>query len=863
MTASAASRLRIFRSPPHVLIWRLSVLIAVLGLLFGTHLMLDRRAYLAETTATTRLGATVLADWTARTFDLMNSLLAAAAEVREADPAPSDTANRKDVLETAFRRLLGADPAVIDIGLYSPEGRLIASAGGGERLPAELSPLIWTSALSSPGEGPAAIGKPQRDHQGRLLLVAGFRLGDGAMLVGAIEHDYLKAAYQSVLRRAASVVTLTDGGHLVLARTRDDRFAAGSLLPFTPAQADAEVDGVPDADPRLVGERQLSPLGLTVTLTTSRAEIAAGWWHRQALFIAMFTAAMLVLIVGGHAFYRRLLDIENNRIALHQARDRAHDASEAKSRFLAMMSHELRTPMTGVIGTLDLLRQSPLNGRQAQLVKVLTTSSNALLEVLNDILDFSKIEAGAVQIEEVDFRLEDVVGATADMFRARCEQKNIRLIARIDADVPGWLKGDPTRIRQVLTNLVGNAVKFTEGGEISLQVSHQSLNDKPTAGPVELRFSVQDTGVGISRATQAHLFEPFVQADASTARRYGGTGLGLAICRRLVQAMGGEIGLTSALGNGSRFWFTLRLQATEAPSEAVAEAAAAPGPVAPAAHHGAHILVAEDNEINRFLIREQLTRRGYRVTTVENGWQAVEEQRANPHDLVILDMRMPVMDGPTALAHIRALDGRAATCPVVALTADALPEEIEVYIRSGVDALHTKPIDWQALDDSLRRLLDNRMTLPAKSATPPDGGAANVNEAAGAKPPTAQTLLGLSGANPGFNPAMIEDLRDVMDAAAIGDLIASFRCTLLKEGAALREAALAGDAARLREVAHTIQGMAAQMGADGIAAVARTIRLDGPSPIAPRDLPGRIEFYDTIVAATLSRLDGFTNLGAA
>lgn len=847
MTASAAPHPRTPRSPPHVLIWRLSALIAILGLLFGTHLLLDRRSFLGETTASTRLGATILGDWTARTLDFTSSLMTAAGAVLESGP-PRDDA---EAIGTAFHGLLGVNPAVVDLGLYTADGRLLGAAEQGHRLPARLRVPAWSAPLTPPGIGPAVVGGTQEDGSGRPLVIAAYRLPGGELLVGALDPNYMIASFRTVLRRTASVVTLIDSRRQILARTRQDRFAIGDTLSLPVLDADAEIDGIANADPRLAGEIQVARFGLTLTLTTSKRDVATDWWSRQALFIAMFTAALAVLIASGHALYHRLLDIERNRVELHNARDRAQDANEAKSRFLAMMSHELRTPMTGVIGTLDLLRQSALTGRQAQLAKVLATSANALLEVLNDILDFSKIEAGAVQIEAVDFRLEDVVGATTDMFRARCEQKNIRLTATIEPEVPTWLTGDPTRIRQVLTNLVGNAVKFTEGGEISLQVGLQTPGERPAPGPVDLRFSVQDTGVGISSATQSHLFEPFVQADASTARRYGGTGLGLAICRRLVQAMGGEIGLTSAIGNGSRFWFTLRLE-TAAGAPRVETLATSQTPTSTGSHNGARVLVAEDNEINRFLIREQLTRRGYRVTTVENGWQAVEEQRNNPHELVILDMRMPVMDGPTALAHIRALDGNAATCPVVALTADALAEEIEVYIRSGVDALHTKPIDWLALDETLSRLLDQH-NLTIATTAPPKASPASL-------PPT---LQGLSVANPGFDRAMIDDLANVMDGQAIGELVASFRSTLIKEGAALREAALAGDAARLREVAHTIQGMAAQMGAHGIAAIARTIRLDGPNPVRPEELPARLDLYDAIVAATLNRIDVFTSRGAA
>lgn len=382
---------------------------------------------------------------------------------------------------------------------------------------------------------------------------------------------------------------------------------------------------------------------------------------------------------------------------LERARDAAEAASRAKSRFLAVMSHELRTPMTGVIGMVDLMRGTPLSTDQAQYLETLRSSADSLLVVLNDILDFSKIEAGQLTLESIPLRLGPMMEEVVRLFAPAAGQAGVTMRARLpDGAVPTVL-GDPTRLRQVLMNLAGNAVKFTRQGWIELRLATMEAEGTHW----RLRFEVADTGTGIDPAQRPILFEAFTQADVSTTRRFGGTGLGLAICKRLVGMMGGSIGVESEVGRGSTFWFTVRLPAAPAAD------GPAPGAAAPpeCTDRSARLLVAEDNDVNRLLIVTMLQRMGFQPSAVTNGREAVEAVQAGGFDLILMDMQMPEMDGDTAAAAIRAMDGPVARLPIVALTADAMPEERDRRMRSRLfDGYVTKPIDWPRLGALIRSL---------------------------------------------------------------------------------------------------------------------------------------------------------------
>lgn len=381
---------------------------------------------------------------------------------------------------------------------------------------------------------------------------------------------------------------------------------------------------------------------------------------------------------------------------LAAAKDEALSGSRAKSEFLATMSHELRTPIAGIVGLSDLLEKTSLSAEQRTLLTTLKTSTQTLMALLNDVLDYSKIEAGQVELERIDFELRERVRAVVELLRPQAEKKQLALTLEIEKAAPRYVNSDPTRLQQVLFNLIGNSIKFTESGEVRVTV---------TAGPeATLDFTVRDTGIGMSEATQARLFRPFTQADASTTRRYGGTGLGLAISQRFVALLGGRISVSSQLGEGSSFTFRIPAPAVYSPSLPDALEAE---PVPPAATP-LRVLLAEDNEVNALVVASMLRRLGHVCERVGDGEQAVRRAESESFDVVIMDMQMPVLDGAEATRRIRALPGSAGRVPIIALTADAISQHRDRYLESGLSAFLTKPCTVKQLAKVLAAATPNR-----------------------------------------------------------------------------------------------------------------------------------------------------------
>lgn len=400
--------------------------------------------------------------------------------------------------------------------------------------------------------------------------------------------------------------------------------------------------------------------------------------------------------------------LQANNLELQQAMRAAQEGSRAKSDFLATMSHEIRTPLNAIMGTAELLAETPLTEEQIKYVEVFRRASANLLRLINDILDLSKIESGYLELEQTPFNLTDVVERTVEMMGFKAHVKEISMTMRIVPDVPAEVVGDPTRLQQILFNLLGNAVKFTQRGEIVLVVALQSLGEK-----ARIRFEVSDTGIGIPADRINAIFEDFTQADSSTTRRYGGTGLGLGICRRLARAMGGELTVRSEPGLGSTFSFdavfglrgSSRTSAPESIEEANKSAMTALG-IALNEHEGKlRILVVDDSEDNRFLIAAYLRDMPYELTFAEDGERALDAYKSHSFDLVLMDVQMPVMDGLTATSRIREFEeqhGRART-PILAVTANALAEDLDRSHKAGFDSHLSKPISKQDLIEAIQR----------------------------------------------------------------------------------------------------------------------------------------------------------------
>ncbi len=434
-------------------------------------------------------------------------------------------------------------------------------------------------------------------------------------------------------------------------------------------------------------------LALGGGILSSRAVVPPDVFPRVAVALTVMT--LLAAIVASRLQRGGRLRFAQFR-ALEIEKRRAQSESRAKSEFLAMMSHEIRTPINGILGLTHLLLDRPLEAEARDETETIRSSTETLLTILNDILDFSKLEAGRLEVAATDTDLPRLVRGVVELMHARAAEKGVSLAVAVEPETPRWVRVDPMRLRQVLLNLVSNAIKFTERGAVVVAVG---------AGGDRLLFRVDDTGIGIAPETLPKLFSEFVQGDATTARRFGGTGLGLAICKRLVGLMGGAMTVESEPGHGSSFRFDLPLVTGAAP-EAVATGQS---PVSGALR----ILVAEDNPVNQKVASGLLRRRGHEVAVAGDGIQAVERLRAERFDLVLMDMQMPGVDGIEATRRIRALPPPVGRTPILAMTANAFREDIERCLAAGMDGHVAKPIDPKLLDAALVRYGRLAVAAPA------------------------------------------------------------------------------------------------------------------------------------------------------
>ena len=561
---------------------------------------------------------------------------------------------------------------------------------------------------------------------------------------------------------------------------------------------------------------------------------------------------------------------------LTKAKESAETANLSKSLFLANMSHEIRTPMNGVVGMLQLLQDTPLSGKQGRFARMAYDSAEVLLGIINDILDFSKIEAGKLKLEHNPFDLHEIINEVVEIFTEQAHRKGVELSCDIEAEVPVNVIGDSIRLRQVMLNLISNAVKFTDKGQIIVHV--RNFEDRPDEALLE--FSVSDTGIGIRSAEKESIFDAFSQVDGSVTRKYGGTGLGLAICKQLIEMMGGQIGVESEPWKGSTFWFVIPLERGKAKEQSLSVYPELSANTCSEYmkseelhdHYDCQVLLAEDNPVNQIVGQSMLESIGCNVELVSNGLEAVEALSRNSYDLVFMDCQMPEMDGYRATRFIRERedaqrsenDRKISRVPIIALTAHTLTGDREKCLSAGMDDYIPKPFKKDQLIAVVKKWLDGKkISRNATLVNDPDKNELSCkplksdvqtiqNNSTGTERLTSQCIIDQNALD------NIRALQEEGQEDILNKVIKIFLDDSPERLIELRKAIDSGDASSINRIAHTLKSSCANLGALRLSSLFREMEMMGRrnSILYAPELLSQIEVeFKTVVAVLEEELD--------
>ena len=642
--------------------------------------------------------------------------------------------------------------------------------------------------------------------------------------IGLVDHDRARkimaghASFEPAMAQVKAFVAAAD-----------QYLGPTPKAPLTPAAMRELLTGLGALDVPL---HDLS-LGASHLLYERAAQRNALVRQQSQLSIALTASQCLLLLAMAAIVVRQLRALTERRrrlealaTSLSQARVEAESASRAKSVFLANMSHEIRTPFHGLLGMMSLLQDTRLTVQQSGFLTTAKESAHHLLEILNDILDVSKLESGKLQMATATVDLLQLVSQVDALMRVQAQAKNLTLRFEVAPDVPRWVRADATRVKQILFNLLSNAVKFSTHGTVRLSVSDR--------GGGLLAFVVADTGIGMDAATQALLFQRFVQGDDSPSRRHTGTGLGLEISRNLARLMGGDIAVASSPGVGSTFTVVLPLPSVGPPladTQAPAAEGGAPQP-------RLRVLVAEDHPVNRAYMEAVLDKLGHEAVFCDNGEGAVRALQAQEFDIVLMDLHMPVMDGFAAARAIRAMPPPRGSVPIVALTADAFQASRDLAHLAGMDAFLTKPAHLPQLREALQR-----------HAAKPGAPVAIDTTASSDATLSIKSAVGGADVETHIDKVTVQGVSTLLSPQRYGELLANFFTTHDSTLAGMRRAVSADDRTDLRDAAHSLKGAALSLGLRSVADIAQKLQTANPRP-SSAELTSLLDALDSHLAIT-------------